>query len=98
LRVRESSNSHAAASGTGATYERGTLFLPEVISARLRHLTVLLTAADGLDGPTSATFGVGKDSKTLYITNAAFPFFPGPTPRRPSHMRLEIGVTGQPRP
>jgi sugar lactone lactonase YvrE len=60
--------------------------------------TVLLTAADGLDGPTSATFGVGKDSKALYITNAAFPFFPGPTPRRPSLMRLEIGVPGQPRP
>lgn len=60
--------------------------------------TVLLTAADGLDGPTSATFGVGKNSKGLYITNGAFPFFPGPTPRRPSLMRLEIGVPGQPRP
>jgi hypothetical protein len=43
--------------------------------------TVLLSAADGLDGPTSATFGTGKDSKSLYVTNAAFPFFPGPTPR-----------------
>ena len=60
--------------------------------------TVLLTAADGLDGPTSATFGVGRDSKSLYITNAAFPFFPGPTPRRPNLMRLEVGVPGQPRP
>ncbi|HEX7313412.1 MAG TPA: hypothetical protein VF297_05800 [Pyrinomonadaceae bacterium] len=60
--------------------------------------TVLLTAADGLDGPTSATFGVGKNSKALYITNAAFPFFPGPNPRRPSLIRLEVGVPGQPRP
>jgi sugar lactone lactonase YvrE len=60
--------------------------------------TVLLTAADGLDGPTSATFGVGRNSKSLYVTNAAFPVFPGPTPRRPSLMRLEIGVPGQPRP
>src|SRR5215213_518738 len=60
--------------------------------------TVLLTAADGLDGPTCATFGVGKESKSLYVTNAAFPFFPGPNPRRPSLMRLEVGVPGQPRP
>ena len=60
--------------------------------------TVLLTAADGLDGPTSATFGVGNDSKSLYVTNAAFPFFPGPSPRRPSLMRLEVGIPGQPRP
>jgi sugar lactone lactonase YvrE len=60
--------------------------------------TVLLTAADGLDGPTSAALGVGKDSKSLYVTNAAFPFFPGPDPRRPSLMRLEIGIPGQPRP
>jgi len=60
--------------------------------------TILLTAADGLDGPTAAAFGVGKDGKALYITNAAFPFFPGPNPRRPSLMRLEIGIPGQPRP
>jgi len=59
---------------------------------------VLLTAADGLDGPTSTAFGVGKESKSLYITNAAFPFFPGPTPRRPSLMRLGVGIPGQPRP
>jgi hypothetical protein len=59
---------------------------------------VLLTAADGLDGPTSAAFGVGKDDKSLYITNAAFPFLTGPSPRRPSLMRLEWGIPGQPRP
>ncbi len=61
-------------------------------------IEVLLTAADGLDGPTSATFGVGGDSKSLYVTNAAFPFFPGQTPRRPSLMRLEVGIPGHPRP
>ncbi|HEX8282537.1 MAG TPA: hypothetical protein VF588_04245 [Pyrinomonadaceae bacterium] len=47
---------------------------------------------------TSATFGVGKNSKSLYITNAAFPFIPGPTPSRPSPLRLEVGIPGQPRP
>lgn len=61
-------------------------------------IEVLLTAADGLDGPTSAAFGVGKDSKNLYITNAAFPFFPGPDPRRPGIMRLQTGTPGHPRP
>jgi sugar lactone lactonase YvrE len=59
--------------------------------------TVLLTAADGLDGPTAAAFGVGSDARNLYVTNAAFPFFPGPTPRRPSLLRLHVGVPGQPR-
>ncbi len=61
-------------------------------------ITVLLTAADGLDGPTAAAFGVGDDSKNLYVTNAAFPFFPGPTPRRPSLLRHHVGIAGQPRP
>jgi len=60
--------------------------------------TVLLTEADGLDGPTAAAFGVGKDSKALYVTNAAFPFFPHPDGRRPSLMRYELGVPGHPRP
>ena len=61
--------------------------------------TLLLTGADGLDGPTATAFGVGRDGKALYITNAAFPFFPGPNPvRRPSLMRLEVGIPGQPRP
>jgi hypothetical protein len=60
-------------------------------------LEVVLEAADGLDGPTAAAFGVGNDNKNLYITNAAFPFFPGPDPRRPSLMRLHVGTPGQPR-
>ncbi|HEX8474642.1 MAG TPA: hypothetical protein VF666_11455 [Pyrinomonadaceae bacterium] len=61
-------------------------------------ITVLLTAADGLDGPTATAFGVGNDKKNLYITNAAFPFFPGPNPRRPSITRLNVGIAGKPRP
>jgi sugar lactone lactonase YvrE len=61
-------------------------------------VTVLLTAADGLDGPTAAAFGTGGDNKNLYITNAAFPFFPGPDPRRPSILRYHVGIAGKPRP
>jgi hypothetical protein len=62
------------------------------------HIEVLLTAADGLDGLTSTAFGAGADNKSLYITNAAFPFFPGPNPRRPSFMRYHVGIEGKPRP
>jgi len=61
-------------------------------------VTTLLTASDGLDGPTAAAFGVGADRKNLYITNAAFPFFSGPNPRRPSLMRVNVGIPGKPRP
>src|SRR5262249_8012837 len=57
---------------------------------------VLLTVADGLDGPSSAAFGVrAGDQQNLYINNAAFPFFS--TTHRPSIMKLEIGVPGKPR-
>jgi sugar lactone lactonase YvrE len=56
---------------------------------------ILLTAADGLDGPTVAAFGkVGADRFNLYITNGAFPFFS--TAHRPSLMRLHLGVIGAP--
>jgi hypothetical protein len=58
----------------------------------------LLTFADGLDGPTSAAFGVKNDKKNLYIANGALPQFPGQNPRRPSIMRLHIGIKGEPRP
>ena len=61
-------------------------------------IAVLLTAADGLDGPTAAAFGVGDDKKNLYITNAAFPFFPGPNPRRPSLLKFNVGIPGKMRP
>lgn len=56
---------------------------------------ILLTAADGLDGPTSATFGrTGADRFNLYINNGAFPFFS--TTHRPSLMRLHLEVPGAP--
>jgi hypothetical protein len=59
---------------------------------------VLLAFEDGLDGPSSGAFGVGKDRKNLYIANLAIPTFPGQDPRRPSVMRLHIGIRGEPRP
>lgn len=56
---------------------------------------ILLTAADGLDGPTAATFGrVGEDRFNLYITNGAFPFFS--TTHAPKLMRLYLDVPGAP--
>lgn len=56
---------------------------------------ILLTAADGLDGPTAAAFGrTGADRFNLYITNGAFPFLPSAL--RPSLMRLHLGVIGAP--
>ena len=57
----------------------------------------LLTFADGLDGPSSGAFGVGNDRKNLYITNAASRSSRA-GPRRPSVMRLHIGIPGEPRP
>jgi sugar lactone lactonase YvrE len=64
------------------------------------RIETLLQLADGLDGPSSGAFGVGSDSKNLYIANAAFSFAPPPTPtpRRPSVMRLHVGIPGKPRP
>jgi sugar lactone lactonase YvrE len=56
---------------------------------------ILLTAADGLDGPTATAFGVrGNDRFNLYITNAAFPFFS--ETHQPSLMRLHLDVPGAP--
>jgi sugar lactone lactonase YvrE len=63
-----------------------------------RVIETLLTNDDGLDGPTSAAFGVKNHKKDLYIANGALPQFPGPDPRRPSLMRLHIGIKGEPRP
>jgi sugar lactone lactonase YvrE len=56
---------------------------------------VVLTAADGLDGPTSCAFGVQGDNQWLYVANAAFPFFTQTF--RPSVLRVDLGVPGQPR-
>lgn len=57
---------------------------------------VLLTAADGLDIPTAATFGrKGQDRFDLYITNGAY-FMLGPSNLSPSVMRLHLAVPGAP--
>ncbi len=59
-------------------------------------IDVLLTAADGLDGPTSAAFGVrGGDNQNLYVANAAFPFFS--VTHAPALLRVDIGIPGMPR-
>ena len=56
----------------------------------------ILTLADGLDGPTALRFGRKAEGFDLYITNAAFPFLPGPSVRVPSLMRLHLDVHGLP--
>jgi sugar lactone lactonase YvrE len=75
-----------------------TNFLQTVVRVTPDGTSEILLSEDGLDGPSSGAFGVGKDSKNLYIANAAFPNFPGPTTRRPSVMRLHVGIPGKPRP
>lgn len=56
---------------------------------------VLLSGADGLDGPTAAAFGrTGRDRFTLFITSGAFPFLP--SSERPSVTSLHLGVPGAP--
>lgn len=57
--------------------------------------TVVLDASDGVDGPTATTFGRLWDSSTLYVSNAAFPFFPG-TGHGPSVIGLDVGIPGWP--
>ena len=54
----------------------------------------ILTAIDGLDGPTSVLFGRKDEGFDLYIANAAFPFFQVPPPRIPSLLRLRLDVHG----
>lgn len=57
---------------------------------------IVLTAEDGLDGPTSAAFGrTLGDFRTLYVTNAAFPFFS--TTFTPSVMAIRVPIPGAPR-
>ena len=85
---------------------KGNLYAMTNFSQTVERVTpdgkieTLLKLEDGLDGPSSGAFGVGRDNKNLYIANAAFPFapLPLPTPRRPSVMRLHIGIRGEPRP
>ncbi|MBN20525.1 MAG: hypothetical protein CL678_04485 [Bdellovibrionaceae bacterium] len=54
---------------------------------------ILLDAENGLDGPTSATFGRLGHNTTLYFSNAAFPFFPS-TGNGPSIQSIELDVRG----
>jgi sugar lactone lactonase YvrE len=54
----------------------------------------ILTAADGLDGPTAILFGEKNEGFDLFITNAAFPFFQVPPPRLPSLLRLRLDIHG----
>jgi len=62
--------------------------------------TVLLTAADGLDGPTSVTFGRrAGEALDLYITNGSFPIFPPPSGvHTPTLMKVRLSIPGLPRP
>jgi sugar lactone lactonase YvrE len=75
-----------------------TNFFQTVVRVMPDGTSEILLSENGLDGPSSGAFGVGKDKKNLYIANAAFPAFPGPDPRRPSVMRLRVGIPGKPRP
>jgi len=56
---------------------------------------ILLDASDGIDGPTAAAFGRGQERKTVYVTSAAFPFFPG-TGAGPSLARFDVEIGGYP--
>jgi len=60
-----------------------------------RTAKTILTAEDGLDGPTAAAFGRYDERYDLYITNAAFPFFPS-TGNGPSLMRLAVPIPAYP--
>src|SRR5262245_12721052 len=57
-------------------------------------IDTILTAADGLDGPTAVFFGQRNEGFDLYIANAAFPFFQVPPPRTPSLLRMRLDVHG----
>jgi hypothetical protein len=61
-------------------------------------METILTADDGLDGPTALAFGRNQEGFDLYVTNAAFPFFQVPPPRLPSLLRLRLDVHGFPQP
>jgi hypothetical protein len=59
------------------------------------HAEIIFDATDGLDGPSSAAFGRGANRKTLYISNAQFPFFP-PTGNGPSVLTAKLPIGGYP--
>jgi sugar lactone lactonase YvrE len=84
--------------------KKGNLYATTNLDQRVVSVTqdgvieTLLTFDDGLDNPTSAAFGVKNHKKDLYIANGALPQFQGQNPRRPSVMRLHVGIKGEPRP
>ncbi len=55
---------------------------------------VVLDTTDGLDGPTAAAFGRGRDRFRLSITNAAFAQFDTDGIRRPSLIEADLGTRG----
>jgi sugar lactone lactonase YvrE len=55
----------------------------------------ILLPQDGIDGPTAAIFGRGADRRTLYVSNASFPFFPS-TGNGPSVMKVQVNLPGYP--
>lgn len=58
-------------------------------------IDTILEPSDGIDGPTAAAFGRKSSKKVLYISNAAFPFFPS-TGNGPSLMTVEVALPGYP--
>lgn len=55
---------------------------------------VVLSGDEFLDGPSSVAFGRFYDNRSLYITNASFPFYPNNG--SPSVVRIELDVPGYP--
>ncbi|MGH1343540.1 MAG: hypothetical protein ACRBN8_18430 [Nannocystales bacterium] len=77
----------------GTIYCTTDPFQTVVSISKYGEVETILDASDGLDGPTAAAFGRGLDAKTLYISNAAFPFFPG-TGNGPSLMSIQTPLFG----
>lgn len=60
--------------------------------------SVLATAADGLDRPSSLAFGTGKgDRQSLYVVNFSIALGP-PILAGPALLRIDVGTPGQPLP
>lgn len=56
---------------------------------------IVWDGADGLDGPSAAAFGRGLLRRTLFISNANFPFFPS-TGNGPSILKTVVPIGGYP--
>src|SRR5262245_15803453 len=73
--------------------ERGRMLQHE---GETRIMETILTAADGLDGPTALRFGRYKEGFDLRVADAAFPFFQVPPPRLPSLVHPKLPARGLP--